>query len=65
MEIQFVVVVNAEEQYSIWRNDCPVPPGWSLEGMQGPLAECLKYIDTVWVDMTPASLRRANQGSLV
>ncbi len=57
METQFVVVKNAEDQYSIWRKDRPLPAGWTLEGMQGTQAECLAHIRDVWTDMTPASLR--------
>lgn len=53
------VVVNHEEQYSIWPADRETPPGWRKAGKQGPKAECLEYIKSVWVDMRPLSLRRA------
>lgn len=53
------VVVNDEEQYSIWPDGRPVPAGWREEGFTGPKEECLRHIETVWTDMRPASLRRA------
>lgn len=53
------VVLNHEEQYSIWPTYKSLPAGWRAEGKQGSKAECLAYIDEVWVDMRPLSLRRA------
>ncbi len=55
----YCVVVNHEEQYSIWPQNKPVPSGWNEVGVQGTKAECLKHIDSVWTDMRPLSLRRA------
>ncbi len=52
------VVVNGEEQYSIWPDYKDVPAGWKEAGKQGTKAECLAYINEVWTDMRPASLRR-------
>lgn len=52
------VVVNDEEQFSIWPADREVPPGWREAGKQGSKAECLAYIEEVWTDMRPLSLRR-------
>lgn len=54
----YKVVVNDEEQYSIWPADRPNPPGWRDAGPRGPKADCLAYIRVVWTDMRPASLRR-------
>ncbi|MEQ9607541.1 MAG: MbtH family protein [Kiloniellaceae bacterium] len=54
----FCVVVNAEEQYSIWPTFKDVPDGWTAVGVTGPKAECLAYIEEVWTDMRPLSLRR-------
>jgi len=51
------VVVNAEEQYSIWPADRELPLGWKDAGKQGLKAECLAYIQEVWTDMRPLSLR--------
>jgi len=53
------VVVNDEEQYSIWPAGRDLPLGWKPAGKSGSKAECLAYIEEVWVDMRPASLRRA------
>jgi MbtH protein len=52
------VVVNDEEQYSIWPAGRDLPPGWRREGFTGTEDECLAYIDETWTDMRPASLRR-------
>jgi MbtH protein len=54
----YVVVVNHEEQYSIWPEVKPVPAGWRAAGQRGSKAECLSFIGRVWTDMTPASLRQ-------
>lgn len=51
------VVVNHEEQYSIWPVDRPLPAGWRQQGVTGTEAECLEYIDQTWTDMRPLSLR--------
>ena len=55
------VVVNHEEQYSIWPADRENPLGWNDGGKQGLKQECLDYISTVWTDMRPASLRQQMQ----
>ena len=52
------VVVNHEEQYSIWPADQELPDGWRPEGRTGPKDQCLAYIDEVWTDMRPLSLRK-------
>ena len=54
----YKVVVNHEEQYSIWPADRPNPPGWRDAGKTGDRTECLEYIKTVWTDMRPLSLRK-------
>lgn len=61
-ERMHVVVVNDEEQYSIWPADRPPPAGWRAIGPARSEADCLAHIDEVWVDMRPASLRRALDG---
>ncbi len=55
----FDVVINGEEQYSIWPTYRAIPAGWRAVGKQGSKAECLAYVDEVWTDMRPLSLRRA------
>ena len=54
----YKVVVNHEEQYSIWPADRELPLGWKEGGKQGQKAECLEYIKEVWTDMRPLSLRK-------
>ena len=54
----YKVVVNHEEQYSIWPVNRESPPGWHEVGKSGPKAECLAFIKEVWTDMTPLSLRK-------
>ena len=56
--LPYAVVVNDEEQYSIWRTGRELPAGWRAEGFTGTEDECLAYIDETWTDMRPASLRR-------
>lgn len=55
---RYLVVVNHEEQYSIWPDYKPVPRGWREAGKSGSKADCLAYIDEVWTDMRPLSLRK-------
>ncbi|MFI6207795.1 MbtH family protein [Streptomyces sp. NPDC051041] len=52
------VVINEEEQYSIWWADRELPAGWRAEGTTGSRAACLAHIDEMWTDMRPLSLRR-------
>jgi MbtH protein len=54
----YKVVLNHEDQYSIWPADRDNPPGWRDEGKVGSRAECLSHIDQVWTDMRPLSLRK-------
>src|SRR5215213_2313320 len=54
----YKVVVNHEEQYSIWPEHRENPPGWNDSGKVGTKAECLAYIKEVWTDMRPLSLRK-------
>jgi MbtH protein len=56
-ESLFQVVVNDEEQYSLWPVHRDPPAGWRPVGTTGPKDECLNYIRSVWVDMRPRSLR--------
>ena len=54
----YKVVVNHEEQYSIWPLDQNNPLGWRNAGKSGSKQECLSYIKEVWADMRPLSLRK-------
>jgi MbtH protein len=54
----YKVVVNHEEQYSIWPGERDNPLGWRDAGKSGSKAECLTHIREVWTDMRPLSLRK-------
>ncbi|MGW1277843.1 MbtH family protein [Streptomyces tsukubensis] len=58
----YSVVVNDEEQYSIWPADRELPGGWYRRGDDGSREECLSYIEENWTDMRPLSLRRRMEG---
>jgi MbtH protein len=58
----YAVVINHEEQYSIWAADREPPLGWRAVGVTGTKEECLAHIERVWTDMRPASLRGAASG---
>lgn len=55
---RYIVVLNHEEQYSIWPADRDNPPGWREVGVSGSKEECLAHVEEVWTDMRPLSLRR-------
>ena len=54
----YTVLLNDEEQYSLWPADREVPAGWRNAGKSGTKQECLAYIQEVWTDMRPLSLRK-------
>lgn len=58
-EPQLQVVVNEEEQYSIWPANLELPLGWKSTGFVGTRAACMDYIREYWTDMRPRSTRRA------
>lgn len=60
---RYQVVVNPEDQYSIWPADRTLPLGWDAVGREGTRAECLAHIGEIWTDMRPASLRRESSVS--
>lgn len=55
---RYKVVVNEEEQYSIWPADRANPDGWRDGGRVGTKDECLQFIRETWLDMRPLSLRK-------
>ena len=61
----YAVVVNDEEQYSIWPAHRECPAGWHTVGVTGSKQVCLAHIETVWTDMRPLSLRRESGDSSV
>lgn len=59
---EYTVVINHEEQYSIWPAGRELPSGWTEVGFRGPKAQCLDHIASVWTDMRPKSLRERMGG---
>jgi MbtH protein len=57
-DLIYTVVVNHEEQYSIWPVNRELPLGWNTVGKTGLKQDCLDYIEEVWTDMRPLSLRK-------
>jgi MbtH protein len=55
---KYAVVINHEEQYSIWPADKEPPEGWRRVGKAGDKTTCLRYIEEVWTDMRPLSLHK-------
>jgi MbtH protein len=55
----YKVVMNHEEQYSIWPSERENPLGWTDAGKSGTKAECLAFIKEVWTEMRPLSVRRS------
>lgn len=62
-KVDYIVVLNGEEQYSILSADREIPAGWAVEGFRGARQECLDHIDRVWTDMRPLSVRRRMEGN--
>ena len=54
----YVVLINSEEQYSLWPKQKSIPQGWRSVGKEGSMSECSQYVDEVWTDMRPLSLRK-------
>ncbi|MFJ3259751.1 MbtH family protein [Pseudomonas sp. NPDC086581] len=54
----YKVLVNGEEQYSLWPQYKEVPAGWREAGKQGSKADCLAFVEANWTDMRPLSLRQ-------
>ncbi|MFE3166659.1 MbtH family protein [Streptomyces sp. NPDC059224] len=57
----FFVLVNDQNQHSLWPAELPIPDGWS-EVTSGTRQECLNYVDSHWTDMRPAGLIEARSG---
>jgi MbtH protein len=60
----YQVVVNHEEQYSIWPADKTIPHGWNEAGKKGTKAECLEHVNAVWIDMRPLSLQQQSKSKV-
>ena len=60
---EFLVLINDEEQYSLWPAFKAVPAGWRATGPRGDRKTCLDWIEQAWTDMRPRSLRDAMAGA--
>jgi MbtH protein len=60
-DMPHVVVVNDEEQYSVWPADRPQPDGWRDAGFRGTRNACLDHVAEVWTDMRPRSVRKFHE----
>jgi MbtH protein len=56
-DARYQVLRNDQDQYSLWPTGLEVPAGWSQVGTEGTRDECSAYVDEVWTDMRPLSLR--------
>lgn len=56
-EEPYIVLVNSEGQYSLWRRGMKIPDGWEAAGKEGSMDECSEFVDRTWTDMRPMSLR--------
>ncbi len=57
-QIEYQVLVNHEEQYSLWPTFKTIPPGWRQVGPTGSKEICVAYVESVWTDIRPLSVRR-------
>lgn len=57
---EYMVLINQEEQYSLWQAGKAIPLGWQAVGPTGNKESCLEYIKQVWTDMRPKSLKESN-----
>lgn len=62
---RFYVLINVEEQYSIWPTFAAVPAGWEIVFGEDGRQPCLDYVEAHWTDLRPASLRRAMEQAAV
>ncbi|MEW1552161.1 MbtH family protein [Streptomyces tsukubensis] len=60
---RFFVVVNDEEQHSLWPAFVEVPAGWTVAFGEAARSECLEYVEQNWTDLRPKSLREAMAGT--
>lgn len=57
--LSFLVLLNAQQQYSLWPAFADVPPGWQTVAGPDSRASCISYIEAHWQDMRPAALKQA------
>lgn len=58
LQIMYLILINNEEQYSLWPSYLAIPNGWKAIGKERTKDECLSYIEKTWIDMRPLSLRK-------
>ncbi|TCC09268.1 MbtH family NRPS accessory protein [Kosakonia quasisacchari] len=58
LDENWLVVVNSEEQYSVWPARLALPDGWMAVGEYQSKENCLQWIENNWIDMRPLSLRK-------
>jgi MbtH protein len=58
-KLPHIVLINHEEQYSLWRADMDIPDGWRQVWGPDTMEACMSWVDKVWTDMRPLSLRKA------
>ncbi|WP_165990190.1 MbtH family protein [Streptomyces sp. YIM 98790] len=56
---RFYVLVNDEDQHSLWPSFAEVPAGWRIAFGEEGRQECLEYVERNWTDLRPKSLREA------
>ncbi|MFJ2743757.1 MbtH family protein [Streptomyces sp. NPDC087440] len=59
---EYLVLRNAEEQYSLWPDTMQVPAGWNVVNGPAPRQKAIEFVDRAWSDMRPKSLRNATVG---
>ncbi|MGH3782758.1 MAG: MbtH family protein [Pseudonocardiaceae bacterium] len=64
-DAKYEVLRNDEDQYSLWLAGHEVPEGWHQVGMEGSREECSAYVDEVWTDMRPRSLRERMDAAIL
>lgn len=57
-EAKYFVLINEEQQYSLWPDHLVIPAGWTRVGPHADKASCMAWVDETWTDMRPESLRR-------
>lgn len=55
----YIVLLNEEDQYSLWPFHKEIPSGWRTTGHQGTKQECINYVENLWLDITPKSINRS------
>ncbi|WP_018599300.1 MbtH family protein [Mycobacterium sp. 155] len=55
----FFVLVNDEDQYSLWPAFADVPAGWWVVFGESDRVDCLAYVERTWTDLRPRTLRAA------